>query len=213
MCSVRAGTQKSLKAKFKFHFCLWSISKLGCQEKEKRSHEATCRGRAADTDWLTFCFLLLIWFDSLKKTDTSIADVQASLMLAPVGFEICCNFCLFVITWAGKKNGTWDGCPKSHSHNLIRANESTVPCMSAVTKQLTLILYYVQMLGKVLSHKIDGGERPRKRDIATTWGFNRDCLGSHAHPLGLGNSIFIGLLSVFLIENRRILLLFSFPFL
>lgn len=141
------------------------------------------------------------------------ADVQASRMQAQAGFGICCNSCLSVSTWAGKKNRTWDGCPKSHSHSPIPVNESAVPCVSAMTNQLIFIFYYVQTLGKVLSYKIDLGERLRKRDIATTWEFNRGYLGSHAHFPGLGNSTFIGLVSAFLIENRRILLLFSLPFL
>lgn len=56
------------------------------RRKKKRSPEATGRGRAVDTDRLTFCFLLLIGFDSLKKTDLRITDTQASPMPEDVGF-------------------------------------------------------------------------------------------------------------------------------
>lgn len=95
-------------------FPSWLFPSLDVRRKKKRSPEATGRGRAVDTDRLTFCFLLLIGFDSLKKKRTlELPTHRPARCQRTWALQRVSNFCLAVIVRAAvqsKKQRTqrWD---------------------------------------------------------------------------------------------------------
>lgn len=117
---------------------------LGEWKKKKSSPEATCRGRAVDTDWLTFCFLLFIdfFFSGVGVgCRLGIVDVQASLGLPYRGFERIPPFVslwLPALMYRARKTEPRGGLSKLPGHTLILTRESTSSWMSVGSHWLSL---------------------------------------------------------------------------